>query len=192
MKTIIFIFCVLIIFISCTSLQKRDIKENSAPSEETIVTEDTVPKTMVEEILDHYLYMDKLHHPDREDADSVYYFNLRILAQDSCYYIEVSGNENVQHFLLDSDDKPHQGFIGYASVGKYYVAIDWTGGRMHGLKGRKESQIPSFLEGIKYLDAEFYINRYINSFPYHQEYDPYYCMYKIKDNSFTFEKEGFW
>ena len=177
---------------SCTSSQKRDINENFASSEETLVLEDTVPKTMVEEILDHYLYMDKLHHPDREDADSVYYFNLRILAQDSCYYIEVSGNENVQHFLLDSDDKPHQGFIGYASVGKYYVAIDWTGGRMHGLKGRKESQIPSFLEGIKYLDAEFYINRYINSFSYHQEYDPYYCMYKIKDNSFSFVKEGFW
>ena len=56
MKNFFFIFFALMVSFSCTSSQKRDIKENSAPSEETIVTEDTVPKTMIEEILGDYQY----------------------------------------------------------------------------------------------------------------------------------------
>ena len=54
MKPIFFIFFVLMISFSCSSSQKRDIKENSASSEESIVSKDTLPKTLVEEILDDY------------------------------------------------------------------------------------------------------------------------------------------
>ena len=189
MKNFFFIFFALMVSFSCTSSQKRDIKENSAPSEETIVTEDTVPKTMIEEILGDYQYKYTHRRPNVE-KDSCFYFNFYLSYQDSCYYAIVTGDEVEQYFSVEYDHKKNRydttpRFIGYALLGKYYVAIDW-------LKGKEGPQIPAFLEGIHYINVERYVERFVNSSFFEGSYDPYCCKYKIKDNSFSFVKEGFW
>ena len=189
MKPIFFIFFVLMISFSCSSSQKRDIKENSAPSEESIVSKDTLPKTLVEEILDDYQNKYTHRRPNAE-KDSCLYFNFYLSYQDSCYYAIIAGDEVSQHFSVEYDRKTDSYhttplFIGYAVLGKYHVAIDW-------LKGREGLHIPAFLNEIQYIDAEGYVDIFVNSSFFEGFYDPYCCKYKIMDNTFTFEKGGYW
>ena len=189
MKNIFFIFFALMVSFSCSSSKMRDIKENSAPSEESIVSKDTLPKTLVEAILDDYQYKYTHRRPNVE-KDSCFYFNFYLSYQDSCYYAIITGDEVSQHFSVEYDRKTDSyhttpSFIGYAVLGKYHVAIDW-------LKGREGPHIPAFLNEIQYIDAEGYVDIFVNSAFFGSDYDPYCCKYKIMDNTFTFEKGGYW
>ena len=119
-----------------------------------------------------------------------FYFNFYLSYQDSCYYAIVTGDEVEQHFSVEYDRKTDSYhttplFIGYAVLGKYHVAIDW-------LKGREGLHIPAFLNEIQYIDAEGYVDIFVNSSFFEGSYDPYCCKYKIMDNTFTFEKGGYW
>ena len=172
---------------SCSS--NRDEKGTSVREEVTTILEDTVPKTLVEAILDDYQYKYTHRRPNVE-KDSCFYFNFYLSYQDSCYYAIVTGDQVEQYFSVEYDRKKNSynitpSFIGYAILGKYHVAIDW-------LKGKEGPQIPAFLEGIHYIDVEMYVERYVSSSFFGDPYDPFCCKYKIKDNSFTFEKKGYW
>ena len=189
MKSVFFIFCFLVLSISCNRSHSRDVKKETNHLEAAITSKDTVQKTMVEAILDHYQYTYTHRRPDVEN-DSCFYFNIYLSFNDSCYYAIVTGNDFGQYFSVEYERKTNRygispSFIGYALLGNYYVAMDW--------ENRKEGlPIPTFLKGIQYINAERYVERFVSSSFFGSNYDPYCCKYKIVDNSYTFVEGGYW